>query len=146
MHIFCNFAARKKGPIFRHFVKNSERNPSRARRNARFLKVRVRDYLPLQQGLRHNAAKLQKVLEKVRDYLPLQQGLRRHESLDNKDHSNVRDYLPLQQGLRLRESPDNRAHSNVRDYLPLQQGLRLDSEFFRRFCQMSETIFHYNKD
>ena len=36
----------------------------------------------------------------VRDYLPLQQGLRRSSLSSRVRESNVRDYLPLQQGLR----------------------------------------------
>ena len=37
---------------------------------------------------------------RVRDYLPLQQGLRRAPTLASFVSSPVRDYLPLQQGLR----------------------------------------------
>ena len=37
----------------------------------------------------------------VRDYLPLQQGLRRISALQDIRTTSVRDYLPLQQGLRL---------------------------------------------
>ena len=61
----------------------------------------VRDYLPLQQGLRRsviifcNSAGIA-----VRDYLPLQQGLRRYQCLFRSSLPLVRDYLPLQQGLR----------------------------------------------
>ena len=36
----------------------------------------VRDYLPLQQGLRPYVGHLKPALTGVRDYLPLQQGLR----------------------------------------------------------------------
>ena len=61
----------------------------------------VRDYLPLQQGLRPN---LQIVFAKlffiVRDYLPLQQGLRQKIRNVPLQGILVRDYLPLQQGLR----------------------------------------------
>ena len=39
--------------------------------------VRVRDYLPLQQGLRLCFAPPVGTFSEVRDYLPLQQGLRR---------------------------------------------------------------------
>ena len=110
----------------------------------------VRDYLPLQQGLR-----LQNPLEFggdihrqrlsstttriktkvilllnskegiVRDYLPLQQGLRLVHSVHNSEVEVVRDYLPLQQGLRPRAQALLRpVIGSVRDYLPLQQGLR----------------------
>ncbi len=61
----------------------------------------------------------------VRDYLPLQQGLRPVTLRSLLQASTVRDYLPLQQGLRQYETPMARRRSDVRDYLPLQQGLRL---------------------
>ena len=38
--------------------------------------VGVRDYLPLQQGLRRNIVLTKRAMLAVRDYLPLQQGLR----------------------------------------------------------------------
>ncbi len=85
----------------------------------------------------------------VRDYLPLQQGLRQFlECLTVVRHSTVRDYLPLQQGLRQNIFiPMDNLFIRVRDYLPLQQGLRPSSAFLRRYMRCgSETIFHYNKD
>ena len=112
----------------------------------------VRDYLPLQQGLRPlGNADHRTVSVRVRDYLPLQQGLR-HGLIGWAFFrlNGVRDYLPLQQGLRptcLLSAPRcchrQRLSSittriktknlsmgplsapRVRDYLPLQQGLRL---------------------
>ena len=61
----------------------------------------VRDYLPLQQGLRHPKNNLTNNLTEVRDYLPLQQGLRQANcSRRRLTRLQVRDYLPLQQGLR----------------------------------------------
>ena len=62
--------------FFRCFVKISERNTAKPRGNARFSKVRVRDYLPLQQGLRRPDDGTNEPFKEVRDYLPLQQGLR----------------------------------------------------------------------
>ena len=62
----------------------------------------------------------------VRDYLPLQQGLRRSgQEWQAISGLSVRDYLPLQQGLRLYEVGVCAKVDDVRDYLPLQQGLRL---------------------
>ena len=62
---------------------------------------------------------------RVRDYLPLQQGLRLIEMISLLKSTTVRDYLPLQQGLRPKKSPGlSQARAHVRDYLPLQQGLR----------------------
>ena len=133
----------------------------------------VRDYLPLQQGLRPARTWLKNSPLLVRDYLPLQQGLRRFPSPSaGLIDFLVRDYLPLQQGLRLNtgrslqekikcqrlSSTTTRIKTcfsfllslifrNVRDYLPLQQGLRLlkSQQVFHQEYQ-SETIFHYNKD
>ena len=60
----------------------------------------VRDYLPLQQGLRQYSCAFCGVIVSVRDYLPLQQGLRPDINQSKKLTEIVRDYLPLQQGLR----------------------------------------------
>ena len=61
----------------------------------------VKDYLPLQQGLRHDWQGLWQVLTYVKDYLPLQQGLRPPSGHGAHQDDGVKDYLPLQQGLRL---------------------------------------------
>ena len=87
-------------------------------------------------------------LRLVRDYLPLQQGLR---PLGNADHRTVsvrvRDYLPLQQGLRPKGMPFASTCRRVRDYLPLQQGLRRGGDSGgNHLIPLSATIFHYNKD
>ena len=60
----------------------------------------------------------------------------------------VRDYLPLQQGLRRgMKSATTSSMRAVRDYLPLQQGLRPVPDItFLQIYNVSETIFHYNKD
>ena len=61
----------------------------------------VRDYLPLQQGLRPLSLLQTRQRREVRDYLPLQQGLRQGlTAVAVIDFFVVRDYLPLQQGLR----------------------------------------------
>ena len=61
----------------------------------------------------------------VKDYLPLQQGLRRFAIAKPCAYTEVKDYLPLQQGLRLFVKVILCIKGNVKDYLPLQQGLRL---------------------
>ena len=130
----------------------------------------VRDYLPLQQGLRPPATRtgtsrmerqrlsstttriktlrllLLRKFTKVRDYLPLQQGLRQSTFSKSFFLPPVRDYLPLQQGLRLNVARRKIKLVIVRDYLPLQQGLRLKRPFGVSPAATSETIFHYNKD
>ena len=45
-------------------------------------------------------SKSRRIKVEVRDYLPLQQGLRRPEDSIEESTFHVRDYLPLQQGLR----------------------------------------------
>ena len=109
---------------------------------------------------------------KLRDLLPLQQGLR----LNGVPHDatpiiGLRDLLPLQQGLRLLcslyelswtprpTSTTTRiktlfsasflsANMYLRDLLPLQQGLRHSNLelIWEDFGLVSETYFHYNKD
>ena len=132
----------------------------------------VRDYLPLQQGLRPSrriftchsvhSQRLSSTTTRiktpaattlscrglgVRDYLPLQQGLRQLPSCHRE----------LLQGQRL-SSTTTRIKTDstpagsvftlaVRDYLPLQQGLRQFNILDERIHgKESETIFHYNKD
>ena len=83
----------------------------------------------------------------VRDYLPLQQGLRPDGADKTLKELIVRDYLPLQQGLRQYGCPLFGTFHTVRDYLPLQQGLRRSAPCSRSKSSLpSETIFHYNKD
>ncbi len=132
----------------------------------------VRDYLPLQQGLRHVHSS---------DMLYLLAGQRLSSTTTriktvvsyNKSvfFDIVRDYLPLQQGLRhdilypvicpmlcqRLSSTTTRIKTLllivyyllillVRDYLPLQQGLRPNNPHDGAYEPLSETIFHYNKD
>ena len=109
--------------------------------------IGVRDYLPLQQGLRLSHVDYFASAGVVRDYLPLQQGLRLrcHHLLWHP--CMVRDYLPLQQGLRPVNHFPKDNHLQVRDYLPLQQGLRRHLKWVLGYLnEPSETIFHYNKD
>ena len=135
-------------------------------------RISVRDYLPLQQGLRllfHSFISLN--LMCVKDYLPLQQGLRPQNMVYPTFHSGgVRDYLPLQQGLRpIFSSPTITARSQrlssittriktkgspTIELLRCCQRLssittRIKTSGFlckRTLFWPSETIFHYNKD
>ena len=63
---------------------------------------RVRDHLPLQQGLRPPIDTWRSAKLPVRDHLPLQQGLRQCTVQLLHRNRLVRDHLPLQQGLRLK--------------------------------------------
>ena len=111
--------------------------------------MRVRDHIPLQQGLRLKCIDLVNRCHNVRDHIPLQQGLRPFAVLLLEGILlKVRDHIPLQQGLRLipslsvKEVSRQRPYSittriktchwhllwrnyKVRDHIPLQQGLRL---------------------
>ena len=49
------------------------------------------------------------IIDNVRDYLPLQQGLRHHLKSSLQYQMEVRDYLPLQQGLRLLKALEYRS-------------------------------------
>ena len=89
---------------------------------------RVRDHLPLKQGLRlHCRWRSASCHARVRDHLPLKQGLRLSVViLCYLGAEQVRDHLPLKQGLRLDNVlADSIAETgDVRDHLPLKQGLR----------------------
>ncbi len=135
--------------------------------------IAVRDYLPLQQGLRQTSDLKGHVVNKVRDYLPLQQGLRLSGKVDflavldgqrlssittriktihllifSVNCSHVRDYLPLQQGLRLK-APNGVLHNATRSQrlssitTRIKTSVKVSTHNERN---MSETIFHYNKD
>ena len=68
--------------------------------------------------------KAQRILNKVRDHIPLEQGLRPITRLFLKFFSVVRDHIPLEQGLRLSAYFWTDDGSSVRDHIPLEQGLR----------------------
>ena len=116
----------------------------------------VRDYLPLQQGLRRLYFGLTKVYDfSVRDYLPLQQGLRPYlsSSLASKRQSprlsSITTRIKTEANCNRRRLTRLRPRLSsittriktlvaqakafvgigVRDYLPLQQGLRHSSDF-----------------
>ena len=84
----------------------------------------------------------------VRDYLPLQQGLRREQlGLECRRRHGQRLSSTTTRIKTPSVSVSTLRSPSVRDYLPLQQGLRLiicfhNANVFIR----SETIFHYNKD
>ena len=83
----------------------------------------VRDYLPLQQGLR-----LSKGIEEGKSGRP------RLSSITTRIKTEIFKFFHL-------------LCKNVRDYLPLQQGLRLRcASCSLASSHRSETIFHYNKD
>ena len=106
---------------------------------------KLRDYIPLKQGLRPLRTRMPGNKVRLRDYIPLKQGLRPYIFLNtNWFHIKLRDYIPLKQGLR-RRSHDLSTYSvkTLRDYIPLKQGLRLP--VFRLTVgsfYLSETIFH----
>ena len=120
-----------------------------------FFRKVVRDYLPLQQGLRLfiGAAnrkpivsqRLSSTTTRIKTincccYLKANKSQRLSSTTTRiKTRGQpprgwklfwVRDYLPLQQGLRLQRQAVAAIHLNVRDYLPLQQGLRLHDNLF----------------
>ena len=62
-------------------------------------------------------------IDNLKEYLPLQQGLRLLSTLTKE--APLKEYLPLQQGLRLRLFHSFLADfPSLKEYLPLQQGLR----------------------
>ena len=64
----------------------------------------------------------------LREYLPLEQGLRpSFQSLLVTSVTMLREYLPLEQGLRLCWKLICINHLYLREYLPLEQGLRHSS-------------------
>ena len=63
---------------------------------------RVREHIPLEQGLRRRMLLEGDVLGiSVREHIPLEQGLRRNVTLKTeKVRRGVREHIPLEQGLR----------------------------------------------
>ena len=61
---------------------------------------------------------------KVRDHIPLEQGLRLFDSPDAIASRSVRDHIPLEQGLRRPKIVLFSTRTLVRDHIPLEQGLR----------------------
>ena len=57
------------------------------------------------------------------EYIPLQQGLRHNESTSFTEEVLLIEYIPLQQGLR-RVNIHDTHRSWLIEYIPLQQGLR----------------------
>ena len=107
----------------------------------------VRDYLPLQQGLRQKNKRYPTFRRYVRDYLPLQQGLRPDPEAWGSDPEAVRDYLPLQQGLR--PAPIRAKITAVWSQRLSSITTRIKTATHSSICSCltwSETIFHYNKD
>ena len=111
--------------------------------------MKVRDHIPLEQGLRQGLRPFFVLLLSVRDHIPLEQGLRlrvinlnnlfrrsqRPYSIrtrikttgfrDDNSYSLVRDHIPLEQGLRHKPATITLVVNHVRDHIPLEQGLRL---------------------
>ena len=133
------------------------------------MKIALREYLPLKQGLRHHnfsvfvrfpvsprvssiKTRIKTPLhlpfrqsEGLREYLPLKQGLRHCLKLFvNSTACRLREYLPLKQGLRpMITSSTEQVRMSLREYLPLKQGLRLAIlEANTKFRLYSESIFH----
>ena len=79
---------------------------------------------------------------RVRDHIPLEQGLRLTCCYLFFHGQVVRDHIPLEQGLRLEVARANLDPIKVRDHIPLEQGLRLFHLFSVVFLTVSETIFH----
>ena len=134
----------------------------------------VRDYLPLQQGLRPplymsfliniRCPRLSSITTRIktpkscRGFQLPQQGPRLSSITTRiKTYPGLSLFSLLPRRPRLssittriktKHSLDRHTRSvDVRDYLPLQQGLRPSSaRLLGCRCQRSETIFHYNKD
>gem|GEM_PF-5926669 len=132
-----------------------------------FLKI-LREYHPLEQGLRlNNVLSLISKLP-IREYHPLEQGLRLASDLIKYlFFCVIREYHPLEQGLRLVKRISPPLKVKIREYHPLEQGLRRfinlsvpgfpkhqrvssirtriktsTSDFFKKFNLISESIIH----
>ena len=69
---------------------------------------RVRDHIPLEQGLRPRPAPRTGTPRLVRDHIPLEQGLRQLQLVAISGLNLVRDHIPLEQGLRRPIHPRSR--------------------------------------
>ena len=80
---------------------------------------------------------------RVRDHIPLEQGLRHSYLIKAIVITTVRDHIPLEQGLRPKCLQCASGSIYVRDHIPLEQGLRLShKEVIDGLNEKSETIFH----
>ena len=77
-------------------------------------------------------------LVRVRDHIPLEQGLRLITSETTWKFYIVRDHIPLEQGLRPSGSDPGTGSSEVRDHIPLEQGLRLTDIHDSSCCQLRQ--------
>ena len=83
------------------------------------------EYIPLQQGLRHEHNSLVEQRSLI-EYIPLQQGLRPYTKSRKNSNKTLIEYIPLQQGLRLcKDNFIKKRWLHLIEYIPLQQGLRL---------------------
>ena len=78
----------------------------------------------------------------LREYLPLEQGLRLDQAIHIVIGVRLREYLPLEQGLRPIHSRVILCYKSLREYLPLEQGLRRFILINMLVCSNSESIFH----
>ena len=102
----------------------------------------VREYLPLEQGLRHRTFYGQQENRLVREYLPLEQGLRLLAASESVIFC-VREYLPLEQGLRLHNGCSQmivlcQRVSSIRTRIKTS----ISSAHVYIICSVSESIFH----
>ena len=79
----------------------------------------------------------------LREYVPLEQGLRRSFTNFLASSSFLREYVPLEQGLRPSAANYDSQHLHeLREYVPLEQGLRPHNIFIYKLHFPSESMFH----
>ena len=131
-----------------------------------YMRVGVRDHIPLEQGLRLQRKKGNSCPDRVRDHIPLEQGLRPMvivccDTLPGQRPYSIRTRIKtvssaplcsllsgqrpysIRTRIKTAEPVLLRLGLLVRDHIPLEQGLRLPvSEVAGHDSCVSETIFH----
>ena len=83
------------------------------------------------------------MLQRVRDHIPLEQGLRPCELRRRRRHDGVRDPIPLEQGLRLNSVKGTLAGSPSQRPYSIRTRIKTEVSAPRILSQrLSETIFH----
>ena len=103
---------------------------------------RLRDHLPLEQGLRPRELKQRDVLPGLRDHLPLEQGLRPRLPAEVNLQLLAQRPSAIRTRIKTGTCPVPQRYSQLRDHLPLEQGLRQGAEKGGEESRDSETICH----
>ena len=86
--------------------------------------------------------KSQAYLLKLREHVPLKQGLRLLIAFRIVEIVELREHVPLKQGLRPEAVSRSAQMSRLREHVPLKQGLRPTKNGLLTGSRVSESMFH----